>query len=321
MKKKSKERQPSGSSNAADGNQDLGSLQQIQVEPGADTEFALDAGTAASSGTQGNSSMTAGTRRYLAEIAALQTLADIQARNQSANGGNAGGSPAKAVASEEFSSEVAPPVNQAAQSSPVSASTDAAAATSASVDHSARLAEISALQELSDEQSRLDANAAPDAISSSAFSEEYSAELAPAPQEDHTETIRELSALQAMSDAQARADRAAAANPAVPAAPAAHEEYAAEVAPPLTTHSIRQPVSKAEGQESAGATSAMKWIGYTAIILAVLSLFMAPALLGSSAALFGFFAFVLGQRAIGALSILIGLISLAGYFILVPLYA
>ncbi|GCL72585.1 hypothetical protein PN4B1_25120 [Paenibacillus naphthalenovorans] len=44
-----------------------------------------------------------------------------------------------------------------------------------------------------------------------------------------------------------------------------------------------------------------------------------PVLLGSTAALIGFFAFMLGQRTLGAWSVAIGLIALAGYFVLVPL--
>ncbi|AFC32242.1 hypothetical protein PM3016_5546 [Paenibacillus mucilaginosus 3016] len=311
MKKKSKERQQSGGSHATDGKQGIKSKQQIGLESGAgaDTEFALEPGGA---GGQGGG-ITAGTRRFLAEISALQTLSDIQARTSAAPAGGGGAGKAGASASEEFATEVSPFVNHAAQSS-------AGNQAGAVEDHSATLAEIAALQALSDDQRRLDQERT-DAAGAPAMAnvqEEYASEIAPAPAagtEDHTATIAELSALQAMSDAQARADRAEQADLNV------NEEYAAEVAPPMTVQNVRQPVSKAEGQEGAGTTAAMKWIGYTALILAVLSLFVAPALLGSSAALFGFFAFVLGQRAIGALSILIGLISLAGYFILVPLYA
>ncbi|WP_426447766.1 hypothetical protein ACP26L_26160 [Paenibacillus sp. S-38] len=314
MKKKSKERQQSGGSGATDGQQGIKSRQQVNMESGgaADTEFAQDPGAAAGGSTArgGGASMTAGTRRFLAELSAMQALSDIQARTSAAPArSNAAAGPASASNTEEFAAEVSPSVNQAAQSSGGSQGY-------ADQDHSATLAEIADLQALSDDQRRLDEEPVSSTAAAANVHEEYSSEIAPAGKsEDHTRTIAELSALQAMSDAQARADRAE------QVFSNANEEYAAEVAPPMTVHNIRQPVSKAEGQENSGTTAAMKWIGYTALILAVLSLFVAPALLGSSAALFGFFAFVLGQRAIGALAILIGLISLAGYFILVPLYA
>lgn len=104
-----------------------------------------------------------------------------------------------------------------------------------------------------------------------------------------------------------------------------NEEFAAEAAYPLNTPRARQEepkpsmTSEAEQPDAAPSVS-YRWLGYTALILAVLSLMMFPVILGSSATLLGLFAFMLGQKALGAWSIAIGLISLAGYFVLVPLY-
>lgn len=103
-----------------------------------------------------------------------------------------------------------------------------------------------------------------------------------------------------------------------------NEEFAAEAAYPLHSPRTRQEQSKASTvseaeQPDASASSSTRWLGYTALILAVLSLMLFPVLLGSTATLLGFFAFMLGQKALGVWSVAIGLISLAGYFVLVPL--
>ncbi|MBP1156310.1 MULTISPECIES: hypothetical protein [unclassified Paenibacillus] len=104
-----------------------------------------------------------------------------------------------------------------------------------------------------------------------------------------------------------------------------NEEFAAEAAYPLNSSRSRLEGPKASVKSEAGQpyvapSVSYRWLGYTALILAVLSLMMFPVLLGSSATLLGLFAFMLGQRALGTWSIAIGLISLAGYFVLVPLY-
>ncbi|CAG7605899.1 hypothetical protein PAESOLCIP111_00859 [Paenibacillus solanacearum] len=104
------------------------------------------------------------------------------------------------------------------------------------------------------------------------------------------------------------------------------EEYAAEIAPPAAYRpDIRQAADHL--QETDGDTGhvegaqSFRWLGYTALLLSIASLFVYPALLGTTSALFGFFAYMLGFRALGAWSMAIGLISLAGYLFLVPLYA
>ncbi|WP_248926638.1 hypothetical protein [Paenibacillus hamazuiensis] len=96
-------------------------------------------------------------------------------------------------------------------------------------------------------------------------------------------------------------------------------EFAAEAAPPLIVN--RVPVTTQENVEQSYVRPGGRAMGYFALVLALLSLFFAPALLGSAATLLGFFSFVQGSRALGVWSIVIGLISLAGYFLLVPLYA
>lgn len=109
-----------------------------------------------------------------------------------------------------------------------------------------------------------------------------------------------------------------------------HEEFAAEagIYPPSGAPvSVRERTedravrTTSEGQAPERSGTAYRWLGLTAIVLAVLSLFAFPALLGSTAAVLGLFAYSVGQRALGGWALAIGLISLAGYFILVPLYA
>ncbi|CAG7620268.1 hypothetical protein ACFQI7_05855 [Paenibacillus allorhizosphaerae] len=104
------------------------------------------------------------------------------------------------------------------------------------------------------------------------------------------------------------------------------EEYAAEIAPAAAyrpeTRQFSDNVEEtnADTGPAEGAQS-FRWLGYTALLLSIASLFIYPALLGTTSALFGFFAYILGFRALGAWSVAIGLISLAGYLFLVPLYA
>jgi hypothetical protein len=109
------------------------------------------------------------------------------------------------------------------------------------------------------------------------------------------------------------------------------EEYAAEISVPYTapsvprvvrTQEVEKPKEVSETVETEKATPrAYPWLGIAALTMAVLSMFMYPTLFGSGAALLGFFAFLAGNRALGVWSIILGLIALAGYFLLVPLYA
>ncbi|WP_036745749.1 hypothetical protein [Paenibacillus sp. UNC451MF] len=64
-----------------------------------------------------------------------------------------------------------------------------------------------------------------------------------------------------------------------------------------------------------------RWLGYTALAVAVLSMFMFPTLFGSAAIVLGGISYMKGMRALGVWSVILGLISLAGYFLLLPLYS
>ncbi|MDO3678182.1 hypothetical protein [Paenibacillus ehimensis] len=104
-----------------------------------------------------------------------------------------------------------------------------------------------------------------------------------------------------------------------------HEEYAAELTYPGGSRQeksrVMQPVAVTENGAQEQAETSYRWLGYTALVLSILAWFLYPALLGSTSALLGLFAYMLGERSLGTWSIVIGLIALAGYFILVPLYA
>jgi hypothetical protein len=94
-------------------------------------------------------------------------------------------------------------------------------------------------------------------------------------------------------------------------------EFAEEATPfpNIASESIQNAEAETEPQ------TASRTLGYIALTSAIASLFVWPAFLGSFAALFGFFAYIQGSRSLGMWSIVIGLISLAGFFLLVPMYA
>ncbi|OXM86087.1 hypothetical protein [Paenibacillus rigui] len=107
-----------------------------------------------------------------------------------------------------------------------------------------------------------------------------------------------------------------------------NEEYAAEVsvpyaapkqAPVETSLPVRKSDSVADTQAAGGIATG--WVGYTAILVSVISLFIYPVLFGAAGAFLGFIAYAQGQKALGAWSVILGLVSLAGYFLLVPLYS
>jgi hypothetical protein len=103
------------------------------------------------------------------------------------------------------------------------------------------------------------------------------------------------------------------------------EEYAAELAVPYAEPlqapiEHRRPVQLSAAEEGRTRTQG-RGVGYTALVMGLLSLFIFPSLLGSVAALLGVITFFQGNRALGVWSVTLGLISLVGYFLLVPLYA
>jgi hypothetical protein len=114
----------------------------------------------------------------------------------------------------------------------------------------------------------------------------------------------------------------------------AQEEYAAEVAFPAAP-SAPAPApsmgladgaksSKNQIEESPKREITMfrsRTIGYTALIVALLSMFVWPGFLGPAAVILGFMAYIGGSRGLGAWSIAIGLLAFATYFFLVPFYS
>ncbi|TDF96716.1 hypothetical protein [Paenibacillus piri] len=102
------------------------------------------------------------------------------------------------------------------------------------------------------------------------------------------------------------------------------EEYAAELspygAPVQAPMEYKRSVQLSEAQEEPLETGS-KWVGYAGLIIGILSLFALPVLFGVSAALLGVISYLQGNRALGVSSVILGIISLAGYFLLVPLYA
>ncbi|MFC5651719.1 hypothetical protein ACFPYJ_21890 [Paenibacillus solisilvae] len=66
--------------------------------------------------------------------------------------------------------------------------------------------------------------------------------------------------------------------------------------------------------------SAGRATGWAALVLAVLSWFVWPVLLGATAAVVGFLAYRQGARGLGVWSITLGLIALASYLVLIPIY-
>lgn len=60
--------------------------------------------------------------------------------------------------------------------------------------------------------------------------------------------------------------------------------------------------------------------GWTALTLAIISLFVLPVFLGVSAIVLGIIAYMRGTRALGAWSVIIGGISILSYVVLIPNY-
>jgi hypothetical protein len=109
---------------------------------------------------------------------------------------------------------------------------------------------------------------------------------------------------------------AAIASPSIPlvARPVLHdEEYATELA---ASEPMRQ-FSKADGAEE---PTNRVW-GWSGMVVAILSLFILPVIMGSAGVLLGIIAFLKGDRVLGGWSFAISLVSIFTALILVPHYA
>jgi hypothetical protein len=98
------------------------------------------------------------------------------------------------------------------------------------------------------------------------------------------------------------------------------EEFAGDLTAPLQDrHIIQADEFREDTADRAGAQST--WLGWLALAAAIVSLFVWPSVLGPVAIVAGVIAFWQGSRALGIWSVVIGLVSLAAYFILVPYYS
>ncbi len=105
-----------------------------------------------------------------------------------------------------------------------------------------------------------------------------------------------------------------------------NEEFAADIAAPnIPVRPLNEPKDNrsqhSEAARSERAEEKPAFLGWLALILALASLFVWPAVLGSAGAVLGFMAVARGQKALGIWSIVLGLIALAAYFLLVPYYS
>jgi hypothetical protein len=105
------------------------------------------------------------------------------------------------------------------------------------------------------------------------------------------------------------------------------EEFAAEAAAPITHRTLVQPederpdVNEFRDVDTVTEKRSAGYVGWVAIMLAVASLFVWPAVLGPAAILLGFISWVQGSRALGIWSVVLGVISFIAYIALVPLYS
>jgi hypothetical protein len=104
----------------------------------------------------------------------------------------------------------------------------------------------------------------------------------------------------------------------------ADEEYAAELAPPLSNFrdSVRPRADiEAFVEDDPAAASQNRTLGIVGLVLAAISLFFLPAVLGPASVVVGFAAYVRGNRTLGVWSMALGLLAVAAYYVLVPYYA
>lgn len=105
----------------------------------------------------------------------------------------------------------------------------------------------------------------------------------------------------------------------------ADTEFAADVSPvPVRPLHVEEdndsPSYLKDGAVEAEPGSASKVLGWTALIVSLLSLFVFPSLLGPAGAVIGFFSFMQGSRTLGAWAMILGLVSLFVALFLSPFY-
>jgi hypothetical protein len=107
-------------------------------------------------------------------------------------------------------------------------------------------------------------------------------------------------------------------------------EFAGELAPAAGMNGFtrsREDISRGNyhasdnGGLQEDAPEGNKTMGWIAIIMAIVSLFYWPAVLGPAAAVFGVIAFMRGSRALGTWSVVLGLVAVLAFLFLVPYYS
>jgi hypothetical protein len=83
-----------------------------------------------------------------------------------------------------------------------------------------------------------------------------------------------------------------------------------------TGNSTERSINEHDSQVRSAGNS----LGWVALAFGVISLFLWPLLMGATAAVLGFVAYREGSRTLGVWSITLGLIAVAAYFLLSPLY-
>ncbi|MFS0727580.1 DUF4190 domain-containing protein [Paenibacillus sp. 1P07SE] len=80
------------------------------------------------------------------------------------------------------------------------------------------------------------------------------------------------------------------------------------------------PVRASHDETERADAAAGRVIGWIALVFAIASWFMWPVLMGATSALLGWFAYRQGSKTLGTWAIVIGLVALAAYLALLPLY-
>lgn len=99
------------------------------------------------------------------------------------------------------------------------------------------------------------------------------------------------------------------------------EEYASELTGAPGINSLVERATdtgELDADMEAGDTDASRWIGWTALALAIVSLFAWPVFLGAVSAVTGFVAWSKGSRILGVWAMSLGLISIVLYLFLAP---
>jgi hypothetical protein len=97
------------------------------------------------------------------------------------------------------------------------------------------------------------------------------------------------------------------------------EEFSTELAAPTVSGPVTE--KNSERSTKPAELNRSKTIGYAALFVALLSMFILPVVLGPAAIILGFMAYRGGKRGLGTWSVALGLLSFAAYFLLLTFYS